>query len=134
MFLIDTNIFLELFLNQKRADECEILLNKIASGEIEAVITSFTIHAIKAILNDSKLILTFLRNIENSLGLSIYDTTMDDQMAIAMLMEEKKLDFDDCLQYYVAKKLGVKAIISFDKHFSELDIPMKEPREIISSI
>lgn len=64
MFLIDTNIFLELFLNQKRADECEILLNKIANGEIEAVITSFTIYAIKAILNNSKLILTFLRNIE----------------------------------------------------------------------
>jgi len=134
MFLIDTNIFLELLLDQKRAEECEQLLEKIAKGDIEAVITSFTVHVVEAILNDSKLVLTFLRNIENSLGLSIYDTTIDDQIAIAMLMNEKKLDFDDCLQYYVAKKLGAEAIVSFDKHFNKLDIPRKEPREVLSKI
>jgi len=68
MFLIDTNVFLELLLDQKRAEECEQLLEKIAKGDIEAVITNFTIHAVEAILNDSKLVLTFLRNVENSLG------------------------------------------------------------------
>jgi len=134
MFLIDTNIFLELLLDQKRAEECEQLLGKIANGDIEAVVTSFTIHAVEAILNNSKLVLTFLRNIENSLGLSIYDTTIDDQQAVAILMSEKELDFDDCLQYYVAKKLGAEAIVSFDKHFNELDIPRKEPKEILDKL
>lgn len=132
MFLIDTSIFLELLLDQKRAEECEQLLEKVAKGDIEAVITSFTVHTVETILNDSKLVLTFLRNVENSLGLSIYDTTIDDQLAIAMLMNEKKLDFDDCLQYYVAKKLGAEAIVSFDKHFNGLDIPRKEPEEVLS--
>ncbi|MEM3404587.1 MAG: PIN domain-containing protein [Nitrososphaeria archaeon] len=131
MFLIDTNIFLELFLNQKKADECEQLLNKIAKGDLEAVVTGFTIHAIETILNDSKLVLTFLRSIENSLGLSAYDTTIDEEMYVAMLINKENLDFDDGLQYYAAKKLGVEAIVSFDKHLDGLDIPRKEPKEVL---
>ncbi|MEM2437463.1 MAG: PIN domain-containing protein [Thermoproteota archaeon] len=134
MFLIDTNIFLELFLNREKADECERFLEEISNGDLEAVVTRFSIHAIEAILNNPKLILIFLRNIENSLGLTVYDTTMDEEMAVSMIMEEKKLDFDDALQYYVAKKLGIEAIVSFDKHFEKLDIPRKEPREIIEAL
>jgi len=45
MILIDTNIFLELFLGQEKAQECEEFLNKVSKGEIDAVITTFTIHA-----------------------------------------------------------------------------------------
>lgn len=133
MFLIDTNIFLELFLDREKADECERLLEEVSNGDLESVVTRFSIHAIEAILNDPKLILIFLRNIENSLGLTVYDTTMDEEIAVSMIMEEKKLDFDDALQYYVAKKLGVEAIVSFDKHFDKLDIPRKEPREVIGA-
>jgi predicted nucleic acid-binding protein len=48
-----------------------------------------------------------------------------------MIMQEATLDFDDALQYYVAKKLGVDAIISYDKHFDELDVSRQEPLEII---
>lgn len=134
MFLIDTNIFLELFLDREKADECEKFLEGVSNGDLEAVVTRFSVHAIEAILNNPKLILIFLRNIENSLGLTIYDTTIDEEMAISMIMEEKKLDFDDALQYYVAKKLGVEAIVSFDKHFDKLDIPRKEPIEIIGAL
>jgi predicted nucleic acid-binding protein len=35
-------------------------------------------------------------------------------MAAAMLMDKVKLDFDDVVQYYLAKKLGVEAIVSYD--------------------
>ncbi|MEM2687305.1 MAG: PIN domain nuclease, partial [Thermoproteota archaeon] len=71
MLLVDTNIFLELFLGQEKADECERFLQKVSAGEIEAAVSKFTVHAIEALLNDSTLILTFLRNIESSLGLTI---------------------------------------------------------------
>ena len=129
--LIGTDIFLELMLDQKRADECEKFLNKLSRGEIEGIITWFTIHAVEEIANDSKIILTFLRNIENSVGLWIYETTSDDELAAAILMENNMLDFDDALQYYIAKKVGAKAIISFDKHFDSLDIPRREPGKYI---
>ncbi len=48
-------------------------------------------------------------------------------MAASMLMDKVKLDFDDAIQYYIAKKFGVEAIISYDKHFDTVDIKRKEP-------
>mgnify|MGYP000508603677 CR=1 FL=1 len=131
MLLIDANVFIELFLGQEKAEECERFLEKVSSGELEAVVSKFTIHAIEAMLNDSTLILTFLRNIQGSLGLNVYETSMEDEMAASMLMDKVKLDFDDAVQYYLAKKLGVKAIVSYDKHFDKVDIKRKEPSEFL---
>ncbi|HDO42165.1 MAG TPA: PIN domain-containing protein [Candidatus Bathyarchaeota archaeon] len=131
MLLIDTNIFLELMLGQERADECERFLNKVSKGEIEAIISKFTVHAVEALLNDSNLILIFLRNIQNSLGLSVYETGLEDEIAVSMLMDKIKLDFDDALQYYLAKKLGAEAIVSYDKHFDAADICRKEPSDFL---
>lgn len=131
VLLIDTNIFLELFLGQRRAEDCERFLEKASTGELEATITKFTVHAIEATLNDPTLILTFLRNLQNSIGLSVYETPLDDEMVASMLMDQIELDFDDSLQYYVAKKLGVKAIVSYDKHFDQVDIERKEPADFI---
>lgn len=130
MFLIDTNIFLELFLGQEKADECEKLLEEVSEGELEAVVTKFSIHAIEAILNDSDLILLFLRNLQNSIGISIYETSIEDEIAASMLMKKNGLDFDDSLQYYIAKKLGVEFIVSYDRHFDKTDLPRKEPSDI----
>ncbi len=131
MILIDTNVFLELFLDQRAADDCETLLGKVAEGEQDAVVTKFTLHSVEAILNNSQLILAFLRNIVNSTGLQVYDTSLDDEMAVAMLLSQMRLDFDDAIQYYAAKKLGADAIVSFDRHFDGLDLPRKEPKEVL---
>ncbi|MBO3831847.1 MAG: type II toxin-antitoxin system VapC family toxin [Candidatus Brockarchaeota archaeon] len=131
MLLVDTNIFLELFLGQEKAEECEKFLQKISDGELEAVVSKFTIHAVEAILNNPSLILAFLRNVHGSLGLNVYETSLEDEMASSMLMDKIKLDFDDSLQYYVAKKLGVEAIVSYDKHFDALDVARREPAELL---
>jgi predicted nucleic acid-binding protein len=102
MLLVDANIFIELFLGQEKAEECERFLEKISSGELEAVISKFTIPAIEATLNDSALILAFLRNVRGSLGLVVYETSLEDEMAASMLMDKVRLDFDDALHYYLA--------------------------------
>ena len=131
MLLVDANVFLELFLGQERADECESFLHKVSVGELEAVVSKFTIYAIAALLNNSTLILAFLRNVEGSLGLDVYETGVEEEMAAAMLMDKVKLDFDDAVQYYLAKKLGVEAIVSYDRHFDTVDIKRKEPSEFL---
>ncbi len=131
MLLVDANVFIELFLGQEKAEECERFLQKISMGEIEAVVSKFTVHAIEALLNDSSLILAFLRNVQGSLGLNVYETGVEDEMAASMLMDKVKLDFDDALQYYLAKKLGVEAIVSYDKHFDTVDIRRKEPSDFL---
>ncbi|MEM2902732.1 MAG: hypothetical protein QXO32_08410 [Candidatus Bathyarchaeia archaeon] len=76
MLLVDANIFLELFLGQERSEECERFLGKISNGELEAVISKFTVHAVEAVLNNYASILTFLRNVQNSLGLDVYGTSV----------------------------------------------------------
>jgi predicted nucleic acid-binding protein len=47
----------------------------------------------------------------------VYETSLDDEIAISMIMDKMKLDFDNALQYCVAKKLGVEAIVSYDEYF-----------------
>lgn len=131
MLLIDTNIFLELLLGQERASECEEFLGKVSRGDIEAVVTKFTVHAIEVVLNEPASILVFLRNVQNSVGLSVYETTIEDEIAASVLMGKVGLDFNDSLQYFVAKKLGAEAIVSYDKHFDKVDVPRREPRDFL---
>lgn len=130
MILLDTNIFLELLLDQKRANQCERLLEHVAAGKIEAVVTRFSVHAVEAILGKSEHVARFLRNVDASVGLLVYDTSNSDEMAATILQENTKLDFDDALQYYVAKKLGLNAIVSFDGDFDGLDVDRIEPEAL----
>jgi predicted nucleic acid-binding protein len=48
-----------------------------------------------------------------------------------MFTKARSLDFDDALQYYVAKRLGAEAIVSYDRHFDKLDVPRIEPSTLI---
>lgn len=134
MILIDTNIFLELLLGRKRASECGQLLDRIARGEREAVVTHFTVHAVEAVLRSGPPLTMFLRNLEHSLGLTLYDTDLSDEMAAGLLAEKLKRDFDDTLQYYAAKKLGAEAIVSFDEHFDGLDVPRLVPAALTKGL
>ncbi|MGQ9479613.1 MAG: hypothetical protein ACUVQ0_06360 [Thermoproteota archaeon] len=84
---------------------CEKFLEAVSRGDLEAVVTGFSIHAAEAIPSDSNLILRFLRNIQNSLGLNVYETSIEDEVVVTMLID--KLDFDDSLQYYIAKNLDL---------------------------
>lgn len=131
MILLDTNIFLELLLGREGAPDCENLLQAISKGTLEATATHFTIHAVEAVLRNEESITTFLRNLENSQGLYVYDTSITEEIATAMISKHLKRDFDDTLQYYVARKLGAEAIISYDKHLDGLDLPRVEPAEAL---
>ena len=133
LILIDTNIFLELMLAQSRASDCEALLEAVSKGKIEAVVSHFTVHAVEAVLSSKNALVTFLRNLENSVGLSVFETGVTDEISVALLAEKMTLDFDDALQYYVAKRLGVEAIVSFDKHFDKLDVRRAEPSQIMKT-
>ena len=132
MYLIDTNIFLELLLNGKNAKECEKFLEKVSKGEIKAIVSSFTLHAVEAFLGKNhKAIQLFVRNILNSEGLKVYSTTLEEELEASVIAEKIGLDFDDGLQYFIAKKLQVKAIVSFDRHFDKTDLKKVTPKQVI---
>lgn len=131
MYLIDTSIFIELLLGRKNAETCEKLLEKTSLGEIKCVVTAFTVHAVEGILSENlKATETFLRNLSASLGIKVYATSQEEELEVCIYSGKMGLDFDDGIQYLVAKKVGAKAIISFDRHFDNTDLKRVEPREI----
>jgi len=133
LILVDTNIFLEVLLGRKKADESADLINRISRREIEGVVTRFSVHAIEAMIGDERdeKLAVFLRGLDQTYGLTVHDTSTTDEVAVSLLKGKIGKDFDDALQYYVAKKLGVQSIVSFDKDFDGLDIPRREPKDII---
>jgi predicted nucleic acid-binding protein len=103
MYLIDTNIFLEVLLSRSRKDDCKKFLTALYKGEKTGIITDFTIHSIIVIMRNFKLheLKTFLLSLTAYKGLIVYN-------AVALSTE-------------------ADAILSFDKHFNNLSIPREEP-------
>ena len=130
--MVDTNIFLEVLLEGRKADECIGLLNGISGGDTQGIVTRFSVHAIEAQLGrkGEERLTAFLRGLDQTHGLTVHDTSTTDEVAISLLKGKIGRDFDDSLQYYVAKKLGVQSIVSFDRHFDGLDIPRREPKDV----
>ena len=121
MFLIDTNIFLEILLEQEKKDECLKLVELVLKGKVEAVVTVFTIYSIAVILTPQKLLgflIEFLSDLRSFIGLRLVNTSLDDKLRIARLAKEKGFDFDDAYQYYIAGSHNLK-IVSFDRDFDK---------------
>ena len=61
--LIDINIILEIGFGQKYANDCRILLDKIAFDQIleQAYITEFSLNAICAICNNNQFLRDFIQ-------------------------------------------------------------------------
>ncbi|MEM2276525.1 MAG: PIN domain-containing protein [Thermoproteota archaeon] len=134
IYLVDTNIFLEIMLSQTRSGDCKTLLNMIKNGDIKAIVTDFSIYSIMLIMSNYlkiKELKVFLSSLSAYKGLTIYRSKLTDILMAVEIMEKKGLDVDDAMQYSAAFSSGAKAIISFDKHFDNLEIPGVEPARLI---
>ena len=83
MHLIDTNIFLELLLNQEKKEIAKNILNRLEKGEIEAVISGFTLHSIEFILSIKKkndVLKEFLQALQDFSNISVYQTTLEEDL------------------------------------------------------
>jgi predicted nucleic acid-binding protein len=130
MFLIDTNIFLEVLLSRKKKEKCKKLLYMLRDGEVNGIITDFTIHSIIVImgsLNRLSELKTFLSSLPAYKGLHIHYTTIAEEVKAVGIATLRGLDMDDAVQYSSALSEKAEAIISFDKHFDGLEIPRREP-------
>ncbi len=120
--LIDSNIFLEVLLDKKKADECIRFLESVASREKIAYLSTFTIDSIIIIMENNKLgiekIKIFINSLLNYNGLKIYSPTVSDRInAIEYINED--LDFEDSLTLQCALSTNQKEILSFDKDFDK---------------
>jgi len=133
MYLIDTNIFLEVMLSRSRKNECKQFLAMLKNGKISGVVTDFTIHSIIVLLDRLrrlKELRKFLLSITAYKGLHIYTTSLVDEINAVEIAEKDGLDMDDAIQFTAAISINADAIISFDKDFDGLKIPRKEPAQI----
>jgi len=134
MYLVDTNIFLEVLLSRKRKESCKKFLRILGDGKKSGIITDFTIHSIIVIMDGFKKLAelkTFLSSLSAYKGLYIYYTNLATEIRAVNLALEKGLDMDDAIQYSAALSVGAECIVSYDKHFDGLNIPRKTPEELI---
>ena len=130
--LVDSNIFLELFLGQQKKDACRLFLNKTVSGEINATISDFTIDSILLVMFRHRSALEnmrdFLHKVTNSKGLSIYSITSSDRSRALQLIEKYKLDYEDAVVLQSAISSGCSEVLSFDRDFDKVkEIKRIEP-------
>lgn len=139
MYLIDANIFLELQLDQERADECENLLLAVQRGKINALLTDLVLDSILIVMEDKGKhpsdLETFLMSLSSLKGLRIYVLTLLDRLEATRIMRECHLEFEDSTLVRTARKLRVDRVISFDRHFDKAEgISRVEPADIVNSL
>ena len=130
MYFLDTNILLEIALEQEKADITGTFLNKIKNANV--FISDLSIHSIGIILFNNKKEETFI-SLTNELILnevSVVAIPLEKLQEVEKTSKEFKLDFDDAYQYCLAKTYSLQ-LISFDKDFDRTDIKRKEPQELL---
>lgn len=136
MLLIDANIFLELLLDQARAQECEDFLNTVEEGSQEALLTDLTLDSILIIMENKgkppSELATFLSSIAAYRGLRLYWLSLADRIHATAHMSRTELDFEDSATYETGRRLHVDAIVSFDRHFDGLpNLQRLEPKDLL---
>ena len=134
--LIDSNILLEFFLDQERADECQKLLEKVEVGDIVCFISSFNVDGILIGLERKTgnlvLMQRFLNIVLLSVGFTFYSHVNSDILEAIKNMEKYGLDFEDSMTLQAAISTGSTEIISFDRHFDNIPgIKRIEPAEVV---
>jgi predicted nucleic acid-binding protein len=133
MYLVDTNIFLEILLARPRKEECKKLLSQLRDGKKTGLVTDFTVHSIIVTmdsLNKLAELRTFLSSLTAYKGLHVHNTNIIDEIKAIQIAIQNQLDMDDAVQYTIALNTNAEAIISFDKHFNNLKTPRKEPHQM----
>ena len=128
--LVDTNIFLEILLEQAHQDEAKDLLAKTDAHEF--FISDFSLHSIGLILLRRKkpdAFRKFLADMITNAGLTVTLLNADEMEAVADHAATFNLDFDDAYQYTVAEKYDL-TIISFDGDFDGTARGRSEPSAI----
>lgn len=127
MYLLDTNIFLEVMLQRDKSKAAKNLF--IANPSTDLFITDFSLHSIGVFLfqrNRPETYVRFLKDVIIETGVTVIGLDPQEVPALAEVSKRFCLDFDDSYQYAVAQKYGLE-IMSFDSDFDRTERGRKIP-------
>jgi len=134
MYLLDTNILLEVLLDQEKADDVEKLLR---GGMVTGFhLTNFSFYSTGIRLFREKRFDLFTRVVDDIIGrgsFQVVGLAMTDMAALADVSRQYRLDFDDAYQYVAAKKHDLM-LVSFDADFDRTARGRKTPAEILKTL
>ena len=132
MYLVDTNVWLELMLEQARSEEVGQFLSQIPSEYL--FITDFSFHSIGVILrrlNRLELLLSFVQDVFIDGSVVLINLEPQDTQNLVAVMNQFNLDFDDAYQYVAAERHNL-TLVSFDNDFNRTTRGKRTPAEILS--
>jgi uncharacterized protein len=131
LYLLDTNIFLELLLDQEESGSVRNLLSSKNAEELG--ISDLALHSIGIILyqkNAAHLFSEFIEDLFGQGGLTIFALDSGDVKRLEQVSLSFRLDFDDAYQYVVAEKYNL-ALVSFDTDLDRTDRKRIIPADIL---
>lgn len=118
MILVDTNIFLEILLEQDKKEDCKKFLETNAT---KLTITDFSLHSIGVILFKYHKEDIFQEFVEDIMpNVSLVSLPIDLYEEIIAARKELNLDFDDAYQYITAKYHNLQ-VATMDKDFEKIE-------------
>jgi len=130
VYLLDTNIFLELLLDQKEAASVQALFTTRAPADLH--ISDLAFHSIGIILyqkNAARLFSDLVHDLFGEGGITILALGSEDIVRVEEVAAAFGLDFDDAYQYVVAEKFDL-VLVSFDGDFDRTDKKRMTPAGI----
>ena len=116
-YLIDTNVFLEILLNQEKKELCKKCLTD-RFGEI--AISDFSLHSVGVILFRNKKFELFNSFVNDVLSqIEILTLRNKQYLEISQIAKKFNLDFDDAYQVTIASVRNL-IIITMDKDFEKV--------------
>ena len=130
MYLLDTNIILELLLEQEKADEVEYFLRNTSLSQL--CLSEFSLYTIGINLLRGQKSDSLLKVIEDMLimgGVQLIRLKVGDMEKLVDFPKRFNLDFDDAYQYTLAEKYNL-TLVSFDSDFDKTERGRKTPKEV----
>ena len=117
MFLVDTNVFLEILLKRDKKEDCKKFLNDNI-GNLS--ITDFSLHSIGVILFRYGKEEVFRKFVEDIMpNIKLLSLPMEQYKEVVNVRKSLNLDFDDAYQYSVAKYHGLR-VVTMDRDFERI--------------
>jgi predicted nucleic acid-binding protein len=132
-FLVDTNVWLELLLNQQRAQEVRSLLEQREGSDF--ALTEFSLYSIGIVLtrlNKDAAFENFIADALEQAGTRVIRLGPADMTSLLAARRQFRLDFDDAYQYVAAEKHNL-TLLSFDADFDRTARGRKTPAALQSA-